>query len=337
MPGSDDLRAQLQDIIAELQANKPKADDYRNADGSVDQLTYQTILQNWSADYRDWIKVLQGYSNEEMGVAELPDGTLVPLDELSPEEQDYVSKYNDQLYNQLMTKYGLEAYSQRRQGVLDENQRMLDEYNAKSDELRNKMAVDESNLGRALANLERWMSGQQVAGDEADRIQTAQQEATKYGTSNGKRSFSGADLGAGVSMLAQQGGIPLNASLISYPGVQTWDPAGDRANALAGMGISGEAPLIPASAISMGDVPAPPQFGSTGSAGAPSIPMPAMPSSPPNLPDWKPNLGGAAGAVGSAAGSAATAAQPAAGLAATSDFVRRLINGRADPMSLGIR
>jgi hypothetical protein len=313
---NQDVIDQIQEMLDEHSAQQPQPADYTNSDGSLDQVTYQAQLSAWQQDQLSIINSLKGYQDDKMGILTLPDGTIVPTSHLSPEQQRGVSEYNDRLYNQLMAKYGLDQYSLRRQSALDENQRRLDDYNAQVDQFKNKMAVDDSDLSRSLASLDRWMKGQTVAGDDASRIQTAQQEASKYGTTDGKTSFSGRDLGAGVSMLAQQGGIPLDAPLINYPGVQTWDPVADRQRSAASLGISDQAPAIPMPSVGMADVPALPAFDAVPSGGGGS----PMPVAPPHLPPWQPP--GLQGSVNNVAGKVAGGIQSFG-----NSFVNKLIAG----------
>lgn len=311
--GNDDILQQMLDMLQEIQASKPTPEMFKNADGTVDpnSLEYRSAFQNWTQDVQAQVQTIKSLQNEKMGVAELPDGQLVPIDTLSPDEQDYVRQYNEQLYNQQLAKYGLEQFSLRRQSVIDENQRLADEFSAKRGELQDKLSLESNSLDRSLAELDRWLKGQQVAGEDADRIQTAQQEATRYGTTNGKRSFSGNDLGAGVGMLAQQAGIPGDVPLISYPGTQLWDPVADRQNSLAGMGISNTAPTIPQSALSFADIPAPPTFSPVPQGGG-TIPFPSA-----LLPPWQPQgmpgsaISQGAASVASGLGNVAGAAAPA--------------------------
>lgn len=311
--GNDDILQQMLDMLQEIQAAKPTPEDFRGADGSIDPsgIEYRSALQSWTQQVQDQVKIVQSLQNEKMGVAELPDGQLVAIDSLSPEERSYVSQYNEQLYGQQLAKYGLEQFNLRRQSAIDENQRLADEFSAKRGELQDKISLDSNSLDHALGELDRWLKGQQVAGEDASRIQTAQQEATRYGTTNGKRSFSGNDLGAGVDMLAQQAGIPGNVPLISYPGTQLWDPVADRQNSLAGMGISNTAPTIPQSALSFADIPAPPAFSPVPQGGG-TIPFPSAilpPWQPPGMPGSA--LAQGADAASAAAGAVAGAAAPA--------------------------
>lgn len=325
--GNDDILQQMLDVLDEIQATKPRSEDFINADGTPDELSYRSAFQQWTQDLQSQVQTVQALKNEKMGVAELPDGQLVPISDLSPDEQDYVRQYNEQLYNQTLAKYGLEQFSLRRQSVIDENQRLADDFQAKRQNLSDKLSLESNSLDRALAELDRYLKGQQVAGDDASRIQTAQQEATKYGTTGGKRSFSGNDLGAGVGMLAQQAGIPGDVPLISYPGTQLWDPVADRQNSLAGMGISNTAPTIPQSALSFADIPAPPAFSPVPQGGG-TIPFPSAilpPWQPPGMPGSAISQGAAsvASGLGNVAGAAAPA--PPTVISPPPDIARQIV------------
>lgn len=310
--GDDDILQQMLDVLDEIQNSKPRAEDFVNADGTPDEISYRSAAQQWVQDLQSQVQTVQSLKNEKMGVAELPDGQLVPIDTLSPEERDYVTQYNEQLYNQTLAKYGLEQFNLRRQSVVDENQRRMDEFTAKRGELQDKLSLENNSLDRSLAELDRWLKGQQVAGDDAQRIQTAQQEATKYGTANGKRSFSGNDLGAGVGLLAQQAGIPGDTPLISYPGTQIWDPVADRQKSLASLGVSQQAPTIPQSVLSFADIPSAPTFDAVPQGGG-TIPFPSQ-----LLPQWsspiaeaaKSAISGGGSGVGSGVSSVAGQAAP---------------------------
>ena len=291
MGDNSDIREQMQEYFDTLKQTRPDPKDptFLNPDGTPANDLYQAALSEWGQEYRATAELLTNLEQQDLGIMTMPDGTLVPLDSTTPAQRDAYNKYNLQIYNQLLDAHGLSEFSLRRQSAIDENSRRMDEYTTKVDELRNKQSVDAANLDRALAGVERWMNGQSVAGNDADRIAAAQAEASKYGTRNGKRSFSGRDLGGAVSMLAQQGGIGLDAPLLSYPGTQILDPVGDRLNSLAAMGIDNAPPDLPMPSVSMADVPAPPALSPLPTGGGVGSAPTAPNMLPVNiLPDWTP-------------------------------------------------
>lgn len=347
---NQDIQQQMQDLLDEIRSSKPKAETFVNADGTPDTIGFQTAVTSWVQDYQAQAKIVSDLTNHDLGVATLPDGTMVPISNLSPEEQAYVEKYNTQVYNQALAKYGLDEFSLRRQAVQDENARLADEFQAKRQVLSDKMGLESHSLDQALGELDRWTKGQQVAGEDATRIQNAQQEASKWGTTDGKTSFTGADLGAGMDLLAQQGGVPSGTPLIKYPGVQSWDPVGDRQASLAGMGISEQAPQIPQSVLSFNDIPGVPQFGSVGQS--PSGQAPMLP--PSILPSWQPGVAANTNAPGSRIGSMGNGLEegmpgyvPPTSGPTTPNWLTTIINGvrnapgqvagAGGPLSLGIR
>lgn len=285
MAENTDLYEQMQDYFETLKGTRPNPDDpsFKDAAGNPLSDVYGAALAAWGQEYRATATLLSNLEQEDAGIFTMPDGSIVPLSDVDPATRKAINQNNIQIYNQLLEKHGLSEYSLRRQSAMDENSRMMDEYTGKVDELRNKQSYDDSQLSRSLAQLDRWMSGQDVAGKDADRIADARREAQKYGTSNGKTSFSGRDLGAGVSMLAQQGGIGADAPLLQYPGTQTWDPVGDRQSSMESMGLGLAPPEIAPATVGLGDIPKPPTMGAipTYGGGAP-------PAAPALLPPWMP-------------------------------------------------
>lgn len=89
-----------------------------------------------------------------------------------------------------------------------------------------------------------YNNAQQNVTSRANLALTAQEDAMPWGTTNGKTSFTAADLGLDNSFASRLLGIQPNQTLVNYPGVTTFNPlltANTIANA---QGVGGAMPLI---------------------------------------------------------------------------------------------
>lgn len=273
------FKGQLNELMAELMAGRPTKAEYTDANG-FDSASYSAAVGLWSDGYSSLKGALDGYNNMENGLFELPDGTLIPLEDLDPNEQDAVNQYNEQLYGQAMAKFGLEQYSLARQSAADENDARQRGFENKVTELQQNLGYDDAELAHSAQELDRWLKGQTIAEGDADRIADAKKQVGMYGTTGGKSSFSGNDLGAGVAALARMGGVSGDAPFLSYPGTQTLDPVADRLASLAGMGISNSPPAAATLDTSRSMIPTGPEFmqmpsySGAGGGGMPTAPRP---------------------------------------------------------------
>lgn len=275
----DEELSHLQDLLDELTGTMPRKNDPEfNIGGQFDGFTYSAAVQEWTKGYNEAKKAYDAAKNFEAGLFQMPDGTLVPLDELDDTEIELVNKYNSQLYRNALSKFGLDEFAQARADIGAENDRRSTQFQDKLDEVRMSLGYDEAELARSAQELDRWLAGQDVAQEDAANIAAAKQQAMSYGTTNGKSSFTGNDLGGAVAALARQGGLSGDVPLLSYPGTQTLDPVGDRLASLAAMGISNAPPQVPQLGTQRGSLPTAPDLLQlpSGSGGMP-------PAAPPML------------------------------------------------------
>lgn len=263
-PDYSSMAGQGRDILQNIAATKPDPSDFlpqRTADGTVldpggtASPAYQSALANWQKNYLDALKTVQSLQNASMGVAQLPDGSVVPIGDLTPEQADAINTSNLNNYTSLLNKYGLDSYSLIGDYVSGNNSNAVTDFNNKISALNAKMGIDSANLSSATADLSRWLDAQDVAENDQAAIAKAQQQVQQYGTTNGKTSFTGADLGGGVQALAAQANVAAGTPVIQYPGVETLNPVQDRLNSLAAMGISNTPPPIPYPTVTAADIP----------------------------------------------------------------------------------
>lgn len=242
-PMAGTLAEQMDTILAELSAQRPdKSSPYYQKNPSA----YAGDFQEWMASYTATAALAQEYRNQSLGLLTLPDGSVIPYGDATPEQREQIERANQTQYASILNKFGLDQYDLYRQYTGDVNSVNQQNFTNASTNIQNSMARDNLSLSKAQQELSAWINAQDTATEDANRIQTARLEASKWGTTGGKTAFSANDLGAGLSTLAQQGGINTSVPMLNYPGVQTWDPVGDRMNSLAGMGVSNAPPVAPA-------------------------------------------------------------------------------------------
>lgn len=278
--------AQVQQIVDELAQNKPDQKDYTlpatdiygNPTGGTqpDTAAYQAALNSWMQNYTGALKTLASFQQQQVGLTTLPDGSVVATGDLTPEQANAINTANANNYADLLNKLGLSQYNLLAGATTSNNQNTQNTFDNTIKGVTTKMAVDNASLQSAIADISRWADAQQTAQNDVSNIQNAQKMVQQYGTTNGKTSFTGADLGGGVSALAAQANIPAASPIIQYPGFMTLNPVQDRLNSLAAMGVSNTPPAIPYPTVTAADIPSAPGFIS-----APTPPGLISPAPPP--------------------------------------------------------
>ncbi len=291
----DGAASQLQDALTELIANKPSRADYTDAHG-FDSASYQAALGNWATSYQKLASAAKSLKEQSLGLTTLPDGTVIAVGDLSPEQRSQVETANANIYGDILNKFGLSQFNLLSGANKDRNATASADFQNKLAGYDAGLNFDTHSLASATAGLNRWLNAQTVAEKDASNIAAAQQQVGKWGTSNGKADFSGGDLGAGVSTLMRQGGMDPSQSILRFPGVQTLDPVGDRLRSLAAMGVSNAPPLIPAMRSTYGAIPGAPPL--TMPPPPPVLQAPVLPpasnpaiQAPAGLPPWVPGNG----------------------------------------------
>lgn len=237
----------LQTILDAVIQSKPSEEDFVDpADSYYDAAAYNDAFSSWIDDYMTVRGAISALEKSELGLMEMPDGTMVPTGPMTPEQTAALNAANANVYNEVMNRFGLQSYNLATQRTDRENTRRQADFENKATAFDRGLAVDDQNLDSATAELSKWIAGQDAAQGAAGLKQNAQRSAIDYGTTGGKTSFSASDLGGGIGALARQAGVQdMNAPLLQFPGYQTMDPIGDIEAARTAYGTGGPAPMIP--------------------------------------------------------------------------------------------
>lgn len=219
----------------------------------------------------------------ESGSVKLDDQTLITSDMLNhPDplvraqyEQAFLTRQHEieEQSRIALNAYNLDEYTLGRQRALDMDATAIAQHNAELATVRERLARDEISIEQASTEIDRILSGQQESRARADLITSSQQAAAPYGTTGGKSSFTGADLGAGATATLRQLGHanPGQAEAIRFPGTITMDPARLMAEGDAALGVDRPLPEIPQISVSDADIPRAPRL-----SGTSSVPLPQL-------------------------------------------------------------
>ena len=270
-----------------------------------DPVDYNLAYLDWLEIVNQAITVAQSVRELNAGLTRIDDNTLVTqeqFDALDPLAQSQVvQRFAQQQqeaqasYNSLLNALGLSEFQTARGALLDENARLSQDFLNRVTEIDQSLALDEANQQTALRGIDRQLLGQQESRLRAGLETDAQLTSAPFATDEpGKRSFTGADLGAGATRLAQQAGIrdAANIPLITFPGSTRVDPGallefGDEA-----AGVGGPLPEVPALQTDRASLPAAPTTQPI-PQGGPTLLRPGAP--PPQSPflSFGPQGGGA--------------------------------------------
>jgi len=258
---------QYDQLITTIIGAKPTPAEWTD-NGELDGEGYRMDLAQWQTMLTSALETRMGLDQASAGLVSLDDGTIISesqyamLDPSAKQQVDAaIANRNANLTNSYRTQLnelGLTAYDLSTSKVKEENDRLISDFNNKLAAVQQSLDFDNTNLRQAEASLDRALSGLAESRDRATLIQQAQQQQMMYGTQNGKTSFTGADLGGGVSALARQAGIGAGDPVISYPGFTTMDPEGDMARFDAQFGVSGLLPSIPGLTTDRSQIPTAP-------------------------------------------------------------------------------
>ena len=132
------------------------------------------------------------------------------------------------------------------------------EFNRKIAAVNASLGFDNTNLSRAIADIDRFLSGKEDSRARATLKQAQTDAVTRYGTAPGKNTFSANDLGAAFGVYADIFGVDRNSQdFAKYSGTQYLDVEGDLARNDARIGATGEMPKIPPLTTQTGTIPVP--------------------------------------------------------------------------------
>jgi len=258
---------QYDQLITTIMGAKPTPEEWTDEAG-LDGEGYRMDLAEWQTMLTGAIDTRIGLDQAASGIVSLDDGTIISesqyamLDPSAKQQVDAaIANRNANLTNSYATQLnelGLAKYNLATGKVAGENQRLIDDFNNKISAVTQSLSFDNTNLRQAEAAIGRALDGLTESRGRATLIQQAKEQQRMYGTSNGKTSFTGADLGGGVSALARQAGIGASDPVISYPGFTTMDPEGDMARFDERFGVTGPLPDVPGLITDPGQIPGAP-------------------------------------------------------------------------------
>jgi hypothetical protein len=283
-------------LIQELWNQRPDPSDpiYAGADPADPNAPYyEADIQAWRGLLQDTMAYAEYKKEEKAGIFRMEDGQIITraqMDQLDPgsraQVESYIANQNierENSFNNILNELDLTEFTTGQNSAGMENQRRSTDFQNQMEGYREQIGLDMANQNTASKKVDRQLSGMQEASSRAATAMDALLKAAPWGTTNGKSSFSPADLGGAVSSMARFGGIGANDPLVNFTGTQTIDP-----NAMFNffdqqMGVSGPLPQIPDLMTQPGQIPQAPgsipiQQGSPSFA-RPQAPVPTpMPS-----------------------------------------------------------
>lgn len=142
----------------------------------------------------------------------------------------------------------------------DPNATATQGFQNKVNALQSSLAYDNTNLSRAIADIDRFLGGQEESRARADTILSGQDMIRRWGTPEGKTGYSLADLGAGFEAAGAVSGIDSSKPFINYTGTTRIDPEADMRRYDQAMGVTGGIPGIPGMITQPGQIPGAPDL-----------------------------------------------------------------------------
>lgn len=218
----------------------------------------------YTTDWMLWLQTVQSAAQTQAqlaqldaGVVTLDDGTVITSSMLNDPDPavraQYQAAYDSRLaeaelgYTTLLDELGITSYNAFRQGVEGENTRKTQDFTNRVNRFNAELDWDQQNVERAAKDVARSIEGLAESQRRAKLLTDTALDAAPWATQPGKSSFTGADLGAGITALARQAGIknPETAPLLNFTGTQRIDPGGLMQGYDQQLGVQGPVPLIP--------------------------------------------------------------------------------------------
>ena len=245
---------QIREVLNGLILNAPELDDYEDPEAWTEAMSF---WKDSIGGISDTYKTLKGSAE---GWAELPDGTVIALADATPEQRIAIRTSNENLYRSALNDFNLTEYDLRSKATQDERDRIQDEFDNKMESYRADIEFDGLNLTKASEEISRFLQGKQESRARAEMIQDQKDMEREWGTTGGKTSFTGTELGGAISKLMQLSGVDPNSTAIRYPGYTTLDVEGDLAKLDADLGVTGQIPQVPSLITNPASKPAPPSL-----------------------------------------------------------------------------
>ena len=236
--------------------------------------------------------VLRGQDVEKKQLT-LTDGTVITKDMINDADPIVAEQYRQALSARrsdyenesraALNQLALQEYQMGRTAVTDRNANANNDFRNRVEAVREKLALGKIPMEEAAQEVSRIIKGMGESRDRAELEISTALKAAPFATSGGKTSFTGQDLGAATTRMAQIAGIknPETTPLISFPGTQKIDvagllAAGDRALGVADTPLP-QAPTIDVAAL-LAQLPTPPTL-----EAGPQVPTLRQPVVPPSI------------------------------------------------------
>ena len=277
----------------------PKTGQYKDI---TDASGVYTAAQQYSDDYSVWLENYQqaltiAQMQEELGagLTRMEDGTIVSqadFDMLDPNAQAQVRARQAQMqvdldnsWADIVNTYGLTEFKTKQGAIESENARRSMEFQNRMSEFDTRLGLDQMNQGTATKQVDRQLAGLQESRNRASMIQDAMDKAAGWATSGGKTSFTPADFGEAMKVIAQFGGIGGGTPFLNFPGTRTIDPQALLTAQDEALGVTGQLPQIPNLLTQPGQIPQAP-----GSMPIPTTPPQLLyPQAPQRMPVSQPS------------------------------------------------
>lgn len=270
--GSNQQRALIDALRESMDEFKPNPQDfmYQGLDGKpqLDSESYQAAIGEYIQNQQMILEMSQSLDEEEAGIFRMEDGQIITremMDQLDPAARAQVEATianrnieRQNQFNDLLNSLDLTEFTTGQQSTQLENQRRSQDFQNQLESFRQRISLDQANQDTAVKKIDRNLMGMQESRARATDALDALMKAAPFGTSNGKTSFTPADLGGAVSALARFGGIGANTPLLNFTGVQTIDPNSMFNFYDQQLGVGGPLPEIPNLTTQPGQIPAPP-------------------------------------------------------------------------------
>lgn len=237
----------------------PRPEQYKDV---TDASGTYTAAQQYSDDYSAWLEnyqqalsITQLQREMDAGLTRMEDGTIVSqadFDMLDPQSQAQVQARQAQMqidldnsWADIVNTYGLKEFETEQGAIQEENSRRSRDFQNQMDVYREGIGLDAAHQDTAFRQVDRQLRGLQESRGRAGLIQDAMDKAAGWATSGGKTSFTPADFGEAMKVLAQFGGIGAGAPFLNFTGTRTVDPQALLTAQDEALGVSGQLPQIP--------------------------------------------------------------------------------------------
>lgn len=255
-----DASSAIDDVITEWQQHKPRPDDpkYQPYDPKTNPGGGNDFLKDkvtWANGFASLLTQRRQYQLAASGLHENQDGSIIALGDLPPDQRAEVDRVTYNAYAKTMNDLGLGQFTAQNTAITQANSAKNSDFNNQMTQFNSGLSFDTANQARARAKVDTWMKAQDVSSADQKAQQDAQDQAVKWGTSNGKTDFSANDLGGLAQRYAQLLGIPADTPMLRYPGYQTMDPVAQRLASLQAMGVDNAPPSTPDLMTHYQDIP----------------------------------------------------------------------------------